>query len=206
MKKISLLYFLCAILLFGCSGFEDQEYNSNITESDIRKSNLEEEDKELLLQAIERTKNEGTDLTGIAIKDIIADQAARNVTLFMKDMERNEQIKELFKVTLDNKSVISLNTNSVNFDLTFTNSSDYQIRAFKGVIVFKDIFGDEFKRINLEYDQTISGGSFVEWNGEYKVNPTVAEDIKLRDTDFENLQYDFQLTTVILDNGTRINF
>jgi hypothetical protein len=65
------------------------------------------------------------------------------------------------------------------FDLVFTNHTDRRIRAFKGDLVFWDLFDAEVFRMGLTMNTPIKAGRSVKWSGEFQYNQFVPEQIHL---------------------------
>lgn len=53
------------------------------------------------------------------------------------------------------------------FDIVFAvnNSTDQDIRAARGVVVFEDLFGDELWRVNLRISDPLPAGESITWVG-----------------------------------------
>ena len=65
------------------------------------------------------------------------------------------------------------------FDLVFTNHTDRRIRAFKGDLVFWDLFDAEIFRMGLTMNTPIKAGRTAKWSGEFQYNQFVPEQIHL---------------------------
>ena len=56
----------------------------------------------------------------------------------------------------------------------------------RGTVVFKDVFGEIIKQINLSNDADIPAGQTVIYNGSFDYNQFMNEDTKLRNTPDHN--------------------
>lgn len=92
----------------------------------------------------------------------------------------------------------------VTFSLGFQNKGAKDLKGFKGTIVFKDMFGDVVKRLNLSYDQPVRAGKTVTWEGSMDFNPYMEDNVKLRDTDQSKLKLDFEPDAILFTDGTRL--
>lgn len=89
------------------------------------------------------------------------------------------------------------------FSFDFTNHLKKDIRAFVGVIVFKDLFEREITRVSLTIEESIKAGDTIGWQGAMEYDPFCDADHRLRKIDTENLLVEFILEQVIYTDGTR---
>jgi hypothetical protein len=88
--------------------------------------------------------------------------------------------------------------------VTFRNTADKDVSAVKGAVVFKDAFGEEIKRVNLEMQDTIAANSEIEWSGELDLNQFSAVDQKLVSTPVDKMTLEWLPDTILLVDGTKI--
>ena len=65
------------------------------------------------------------------------------------------------------------------FDLVFTNHTGSRIRAFKGDLVFWDLFDAEIFRIGITMNTPIKSGKTAKWSGEFQYNQFQSDHIHL---------------------------
>lgn len=120
------------------------------------------------------------------------------------------QIDEILTVALIKKGFQKSDYKSgtisdmITMEIAFANKGTKDIAGVKGTTVFKDMFGDEIKRIRLSYDDGIPAGRTVSWSGESQYNQFESGDIKLRNTDMQKLSFSFIPDMVVFADGTKI--
>lgn len=93
----------------------------------------------------------------------------------------------------------------ITIELALENKGTKDIAGVKGTTVFKDMFGDLIKQINLSYDEGIPAGKSVTWSGTLHYNQFESNGAKLRSIDMAKLQFSFMPDTVIFTYGTRLS-
>lgn len=94
----------------------------------------------------------------------------------------------------------------ITMQLQIANRCDTGVRAFRGVVHFKDVFGDVIKSVRLTHDDLIKPHGSTLWSGNIKYNQFIDSDVKLRNTEQHNLLFEFELTQVIYSDGTRVSY
>ena len=85
----------------------------------------------------------------------------------------------------------------------FQNKTAKDIRGVQGIIIFYDIFQNEIKRVSISYDSTpIAANTEKSWPASIKYNQFMESDIKLNNTDLENLKYVWLPEMIIYQDGT----
>src|SRR4030095_5164796 len=98
-----------------------------------------------------------------------------------------------------------ISEDSIAINLAFQNKGNKDIAGVKGKTVFKDIFGDVIKVVNLSYDNGIPAGQSVTWSGRLDYNQFDQSDAKLRNVDMAKVQFSFEPETVIFADGTKMS-
>ena len=94
-------------------------------------------------------------------------------------------------------------SDEVTFDFNYTNNTEKDIRGFQGDMTFYDMFGDEIITISFEDTETVPAGSAMNQPNLYlEVNEFLPEDVKLRDTKFEDMTMEFKATKIIFSDGS----
>jgi hypothetical protein len=88
--------------------------------------------------------------------------------------------------------------------LKFSNQADKDISAVKGVIVFKDAFGQKIKGVKLEVQDTIPRNGHITWEGGLDLNQFLDEDNKLISTPKEKLTIEWLPDTILFTDGSRV--
>lgn len=96
-------------------------------------------------------------------------------------------------------------SDSLFFVLQYTNTSQKDIRAFTGFIVFADLFGREIKRLTLTYDKPLGRGLSIEdGDKQYAINQFIDADQKLASSTLDNLKVSFITESIIFSDGTQV--
>ena len=92
------------------------------------------------------------------------------------------------------------------FDLAFIfeNKSNKDIKAFKGTVTFKDLFGEKIRDIHLSYDEGIRAGEKKNWYGEVKHNDFMSDQRKFRDTELDNMKFEWKPKGIIFTDGSSL--
>lgn len=229
MKKLLIVGVLSAVLM-GCS---DPHSTVIPTESskwgEIRKDvdKLPDDEKAILTQYIMRkTMGEafggepippGTTI-GDAIKEqknLVAQEEAKQKAqrdLKAKIEAENAAVIAKMDATLtaaliSKKSVQSRYSNtvdSVDMVIAFENKSDKKIAGFKGVVHFKNMFGDNVKSLTLSNDQGVAAKGTYKQEGHVDINQFIDEDVSFANLELNKLKFDFEPTLIMFEDGTKI--
>ena len=88
-------------------------------------------------------------------------------------------------------------SDEVHFEVGFVNRTGKPVAGVKGTLVFSDLFGDEFKRLNISYDDGIGIDSVAIWKGYVDLNQFNAGDKKLASTDLDKMQIVWEPEAVV---------
>ncbi len=94
---------------------------------------------------------------------------------------------------------------SLAFFLQYSNVSSNDIRAFTGIVTFKDLFDRDIKSLSLTYENTIPAGTSVSEERSYRLNQFLDDDQRLMSATTENTKVTWQTTSVILADGTKVD-
>lgn len=87
--------------------------------------------------------------------------------------------------------------------LVAVNNTDKSISAFQGTTKFKDIFGDEIMYLNYSCDKTIAPKSQIEISGQgLDYNMFLDEHVRLKNTPFEKIIFEFIPKKILFEDGT----
>ncbi len=106
---------------------------------------------------------------------------------------------EVTEKSFSSKDYQDLNT----FTFKFTNTTNKNIEGFEGDIVIRDLFGNVIKEAEISYDEGIKAGESLPYNAWLDYNQFMDEDVKLKQTDLSKLRFDWQVTTIIYEDGTK---
>ena len=83
---------------------------------------------------------------------------------------------------------------------------DKDVRAFKGDVIFTDLFDEFILRVTLTHEAGLATYEVAEWSGGIEYNQFLPEHQRLRSIDPKNLSVSFELQTVVYTDGTRESF
>jgi len=192
----------------------DKDIFINVFESQIRGvRNLSDEDRFLLIKYIIRhllDEDEETTypLVGKTVKEIIN---------LEKDLERKEN-EEKAKITLlENSITLTVEKKEpitdkklydikmspfgdIFFDIRCENISKKDIRAFKGKLIFRDIFGDPIRNTDVELIKPIKTGEIVT----LKIRTVVLNE-RLKTLDLNDIKVLWRPEKIVFTDGTIIS-
>ena len=90
---------------------------------------------------------------------------------------------------------------SITFAISFTNSTEKNIRAFDGTLVFTDLLGNEIHGAKLAVNDPISAGGVLDWEGKLDYNQFISAHERLRNSETENTKAVFVLKKVLFEDG-----
>ncbi len=231
-KKVSLLLLLILIVA-GCTNIKEKRYSTDIKDEVVSSESITEKELTLFNSAVKNAETEKINLNGKKISEIISEEETRlekvkqeeeaerhrkeeegrkrKEELVRIEKEKVEKLENTIQVSLDGKRTILKNTDEwrfsdiVEFDLSFKNTTDKEVRGFKGVVQIDDLFGDEIYRLKLSFDEGVGANQSKQWQGGMEVNQFMDSHTKLANTDFNNLQFNFDMETIIFSDGSTIN-
>jgi len=87
---------------------------------------------------------------------------------------------------------------------TYENMSGKDIRAFRGVVRFSDLFGEAISSSRITIQDPLSAGSEGNWSGQIDYNQFTDSHQKLRNTDLEDMRVEWLPSSIIFADGTQI--
>jgi hypothetical protein len=226
MKKIAVLSVF--LLILGCNNAKDLKFTGKNTDEVLEKikksKDLTGEEIGLLTGALMRYTLSNKTLEGKRVKEVIAEQKLIAVEAEAKEKEAKRLAEEAakkeaaiaaelakyiavapFKKSFHKADFMSGEyEDRINIDFVFENNGPKDIRAFKGVAKFKDLFGEEIHSSNISHDEAVKAGSKKNWGGSLKFNQFIASQVKLRDTDLSNMKFEWIPKAVIFADGSTI--
>lgn len=89
--------------------------------------------------------------------------------------------------------------------LQYHNVGKRTVKAFKGVIEFRDQFGERITGFKVQYEEPLAPGQEREETGQWNFNQFMGEDVKLRDTPLSRLKVTWQPQSVIFSDGATLS-
>jgi hypothetical protein len=85
----------------------------------------------------------------------------------------------------------------------FQNNTDKDVRGVQGTLKLFDIFGDRISRVSLSYDEGIPAGQQQIYEAGTDFNQFSDSDVKLKETKLENLEFEWEIDSVIYADGSQ---
>jgi hypothetical protein len=92
----------------------------------------------------------------------------------------------------------------ITFGVTYQNNSQKDIRAFRGVLEFQDLFGDTVLRVNLKIMDPIKAGGKANWNGTMNYNQFMENDVRLKGLEFKDIKAVWIPEKIIFSDGATL--
>jgi hypothetical protein len=221
---------LIACFLVACSDVKELKFtkdNHDQVMEKVRKSkDLTGEEVGLLMAALMRTTFSGRGLEGETVGKLIEEQRKIAATEEAKDKEEKrlaeEAAKKVAQVAAELSKYIVVApfeksfrkadwridreevSDRIDIAFVFENKSNRNIKAFKGEMVFKDVFGETIEKRDLMYDEGIKAGQKMDWNGSMIYEGVREDQRKFRDTVLDNMKFEWKPKTIIFDDGSKI--
>ena len=119
---------------------------------------------------------------------------------------------EFVTVRLTSKGKLPMNYDAwrfsdyVTFVFSITNNSEKDIKGVEGTALFNDIFGKEIITIGCDFTgHTIKSGETITISDlSLEVNQFIDSNTKLYNTDYSDLQFEYEVKSVVFTDGTTI--
>lgn len=151
--------------------------------------------------------DEQRDLVAITQKKEAEAKALKEKIEAERKAQQDEIAKLVSVVLVGKKNVMQeYGRRFVKLELAFENKSDKDIAGVKGVLRIADIFGDKIINIRWSNDRGVdSMKKMVERDSGLDINQFMPEHMKLWNSDFDKLKSNFEVSTVIYKDGTKID-
>lgn|SRR6266496_504661 len=95
-------------------------------------------------------------------------------------------------------------SNTVQIELGIENKTDRNIAGIQGITVFRDLFGNEMRRVRLRYDKGVTAGKTVTWRGSIDVNQFDDKDRALSQLEPATVKFAFEPDMIVFRDGTSL--
>ncbi|MEA9419810.1 hypothetical protein VCX22_20585 [Aeromonas caviae] len=139
-----------------------------------------------------------------------AQQAALEAEVKQKQLESLKEMNSALTTSLMSLKYIPSDFQAQRIEdlfeiqIAFKNNTSEKMIGVRGTVVFKDVFGEIIKQINLSNDADIPAGQTVIYNGTFDYNQFMNEDTKLRNTDRSKLTFEWMPDTYLFDGGKKL--
>lgn len=198
-----------ALLKYDAVDEEDKNYAA----AQEKVKNLKESYKaELLKEADNLAQNRKYNEALECLEKVISIIGSSDEVTVLKDQYSDMKSEQFAKIVVINKTVTPKDSskwifsNYVNFVFMITNNSDKEIRGIEGALIINDLFGKKIMRLNCDFTGlTIKPGETFTKNGmSFECNQFVDKDWKLYNTEYQDLEFIYEMSSVVFTDGTTI--
>ncbi|MFC6999555.1 hypothetical protein [Rufibacter roseus] len=214
---------IIALLIFftSCNSPLDKKYNKATMAQDLDEIKKSEklDSSEMMILGFSFVASElgNTNLEGKTYKQILEEgkQAQKELESQQKkeealaaqvQLEENQRIEKLNKtlvVSMYDKGFEKYDYEEyITYKFAFQNNADKPIRAFKGMVVFQDIFGTEIKSLNLTYDEGVPAGKTIKYDASTEYNQFIDEDKLLRSKNLKDIKVVWKPEKILFEDGS----
>lgn len=123
------------------------------------------------------------------------------------ELDISKAIQEAITIEVSSWELYGLNNDKyygykIESDLNISNNTENPIKALLAQVSYIDIFGDEIKSLELKYDEyIIDDEESVVFNAVMDINRFDDQDMRLFNSNFENLTFHTEIKRIIFNNG-----
>lgn len=221
---------LAALVVFvmGCGGAKSKRFTASNQEEVIaaigKDTKITDEERKLILGGIMRLKLTDKSLDGKTVQDVINDQRA---FIAQRDLEEAQQkklaaeakakeealaaeMRKAVAVTLIDKVFRPSSFEERRFDETILikvamkNTGTKNIRAFRGGLIVKDLFGQVISRIGVEQQDELKAGEDRVWEGSKHYNQFDDSDRQIKNAEMKDVKVEWVPMTILFSDGTKL--
>ena len=187
------------------------EDDDSYTDAQKRIDNLKEEVKtELLNEAESYAQNKQYRSAIDNIDKAISVLGETDELVSLRKKYQDMKADEYAKVEVIGKSVTPKDSSNWIFsnyvDLVFNiqNNSNKTIKGIEGILIVSDLFDKEILRAECDFTGfTLNAGeSYVERDLSYECNEFIDADMKFYNTDYSDLKFAYEISTIVYSDGT----
>ena len=135
-----------------------------------------------------------------------AEEKARQEKAQAEEERQREQLRGVLSVTVYEKGFTKSNYQKyITLKLRYENTSDKDIRGFKGVVVFNDLFGDLIKRVTLKEDDVLKAKKSRRVSRTIDYNQFIDSDQSLNSKEIDNLAIRWEPDTILFADGESLS-
>lgn len=207
----------CLFALAACSSSPlDREYSVESLKKDIKaikaSGELKEGDEKLLAKSVMRSMFVKEAYEGRTYRDILEEarkeqeeEAAEARAETAKAEARAERLGKVLSVRLADKGYEKGRYEDyITYEFAFENKSGMTIKAFRGRMVFYDLFDEEIKSLSLTYDEGLKPREKKAYYASTDYNQFDDEDKALRDKTLDQMKVVWEPERVLLEDGTTL--
>lgn len=145
-------------------------------------------------------EQEAKEAAAVALKEKVEQERADR----RKTLDNTVQVVLLsFRYTPSNFELRRY-SETVQIELGIENKADRDIAGIQGTTVFRDLFGNEIRRVRLRYDKGVSAGKTVTWGGSIEVNQFNDQDRVFSHLEPSTVKFAFEPDMIVFRDGTSL--
>jgi hypothetical protein len=156
------------------------------------------------------------DLIDAARKDAEAEKTEADKQTRLADDARAKQefvsseLRKSLNLTVYSKGFQPSNASAgiyqdyITLQCAYENTSTKDIRAFKGVVLFQDLFGAPIYRVGVTISAPVKAGEQAKWSGTINFNQFIATQVQLRNTDLKDMKVVWMPASIIFADSSRV--
>lgn len=120
------------------------------------------------------------------------------------------QLREAIALSVYDKGFVEANyrlnlySDYITIKVSYQNKSAQDIRAFQGVVTFKDLFGDVIYQTSLKISDPIRSLKSATWSGQIEYNQFDDKLTRFRSAELKDMKIEWHPIKVILTDGTEL--
>lgn len=117
-----------------------------------------------------------------------------------------ERLRGLVSVNVVEKGFREIDySDYITLEVVIANNSEQDVEGVKGRLVFNDIFGDEIMSVGIKEDQPVAAAEQRVERYTLDYNQFMDDHKKLRNTDLDRMEVDWEPMTILFSDGTRVD-
>ena len=200
--------FIPLVLLLSCSSPMEKKFKPSDWEQDsstiIKSNQIDTSEMRLMALYIKKNISDISHLKGKTYTEILREAHVSKKTDIIKSEPNQEKRKDIIEMDLEEKSFSSGEWQEyIIFRIICHNQTQKDIRAFKGRVIFTNLFDEEIDSLDFICEQVIPAGKSLNTEIKKEYHPYIEKDKQLKDKRLEDLKIHWITEKIIFtDNST----
>ncbi len=220
MKKVTLI--IICFLLASC-GPLNKQYNKSTFQNDlkeIKETGVAEGETLLLNYYIQKAQAEGKIIDlNTTYKQLLekakTEKMKREIAAFIledsivknsiQEKAKTNKLKNIINVSFVSIAVLKSDSNGqFTILLNIKNTGTKNIKAFRGVMTFSDLFGENIKKFELKYNLTLNVRESKSYYFTTNYNDNDKSDVTLNEMDEESIRFVFEPLHIVFTDSSEL--
>jgi hypothetical protein len=222
MRKV-LLFLISACFIASCSNPLDKQYNKATMAEDLKAiaeaGRADTSEVFLLAMNVAASELTGEKHEGKTYRQILHDAKARKARVEEEEKKQEElariakleeekrvaALSEVLRVTVFDKGFVKYNYEDyITYKFAFQNNTNKDVRAFKGTVIFNDLFDTEIKSFSITYDQGVPAGKVKNYEATTDYNQFISSDKLLKNKDLKDMKVVWVPEKIMYTDGSTL--